>query len=50
MPDCSHGVGSHDTYCRPVGNTSLITTLVASAGPAFETWMPIWIVSPWFGL
>ena len=42
-----HGV--HDTYFRPVGSTSLMTTLVASAGPSFETWMKMWIVSPWFG-
>ena len=49
-PDCSHGVGSHETYCRPVGSTSLITTFVASTVPMFDTWMPIWIVSPCFGL
>ena len=50
MPDCAHGVGSHETYCKPVGNTSLITTFVASTVPMFDTWTPIWIVSPCFGL
>ena len=41
--------GAHDTYFRPVGSTSFTTTLVASAGPSFDTWTKIWIVSPWFG-
>ena len=43
-----HGV--HESYFRPFGRTSLRTTLVASSGPAFETWIAILILSPCFGL